>query len=288
MKRHLKTFSFFSPAELLLIFAGKMLRPLRSAYFDRLWRKKNILDFLYVNNVRVDKRLGGTVATYPVNGRPTSCYVRLEGSDAFVLKQIWVDKEYDAVIDVYKNSFNEHPKTLIDAGANIGLTSLYFHAFFPGIQIIAIEPELANAAQVEKNAELNGAQSNIRLVAKALWARVTTLAPVSDDFRDGLDWSFAATESVLGTIETVTPESVIKMSDGSIDIFKIDIEGAEAELFADNVSLEWVRSVKVLAIEVHPEKISLDRVQASLSAKGFSTHTSGELLIAVNNHLVSR
>lgn len=287
MKRHLKTFSFFSPAELLLIFAGKILRPLRSAYFDRLWKKKNILDFLYVNNVRVDQKAGGAVATYSVNGRATRCYIRLESSDAFVLKQIWVDKEYDAVIHIYRNSFNDNPKTLIDAGANIGLTSLYFHAFFPGIRIMAIEPELANAAQVEKNAALNGAQSSIRLVTKALWARVTTLAPVSDDFRDGLDWSFAATESVSGTIETVTPESVIKMSGGSIDIFKIDIEGAEAELFADNVSLDWVRSVKILAIEVHPEKISVDQVRSSLSAKGFSTHTSGELLIAVNNHLHS-
>ena len=58
------------------------------------------------------------------------------------------------------------PRTLVDAGANIGLASLYFANRFPSANIIAIEPEQSNFDLLRKNV---APYETITPIRAALW-----------------------------------------------------------------------------------------------------------------------
>jgi hypothetical protein len=70
----------------------------------------------------------------------------------------------------FKNEYNfvacREPETIIDAGANIGLTSVYFANKFPRSKIIAIEPENGNFEVLLMNVKN---YPNIIPVNAALW-----------------------------------------------------------------------------------------------------------------------
>src|SRR5665213_307274 len=70
--------------------------------------------------------------------------LRFGTSDAWVLKEVLLDGEYDFLPQI-------SPKVIIDAGANIGLASIFFANKFPDAVIYALEPEVSNYAILEKN-----------------------------------------------------------------------------------------------------------------------------------------
>ena len=63
--------------------------------------------------------------------------------DPFIYRQVLVDREYAAATDA--------PGLIIDGGAHIGLTSLFFAQLFPSAQIIAVEPQKDNFALLSAN-----------------------------------------------------------------------------------------------------------------------------------------
>jgi hypothetical protein len=65
------------------------------------------------------------------------------------------------------------------------------------------------------------------------------------------------------TVNTITIPEIIK-SYGHIDILKLDVEGAEFNLFDEN-SMEWLKLVNVIMIEFH------DRFVPGCSRRFFNT-----------------
>jgi FkbM family methyltransferase len=61
---------------------------------------------------------------------------------------------------------------IIDAGANIGLTSVVYANRYPEARVIAIEPEVSNFQLLKENA---ASYPNIELVHGALWKENTKL-----------------------------------------------------------------------------------------------------------------
>jgi FkbM family methyltransferase len=173
-------------------------------------------------------------------------YLRIPSSDILTFKQIFLKKEYD--LGVKKN-----PKIIVDAGANIGLTSICFANKFPESKIIAIEPEKNNFEILKKN---TAPYKNISLVHGALWHENKKICLVDTGFGE---WSYMtqaqnSVEKKFGeirhevqgmTVDTIMNEQGI----GHIDILKIDIEGAEREVFGDPSS--WISKVDVLLVELH-------------------------------------
>src|SRR5690554_2347811 len=64
-------------------------------------------------------------------------------SDYNVFTQVFIDKEYEPPISYFLKN-NIELKTVIDAGANIGLTSAYIKNEFPNAKIVCIEPDNDN------------------------------------------------------------------------------------------------------------------------------------------------
>lgn len=194
-------------------------------------------------------------------------YLRMDTSDFCAYRDVLVfkTKSYDPDIP----GFN--PKTIVDAGAHIGMASILFALKYPTARIIALEPEPSNFAALVRN---TAPYQTITPIQAALWRQdgEVTLG-ASDAHPKG---AFRIVESGgqqrvrAITMETVMRETGIQ----SIDLLKVDIEGAEKEVFQ---SSPWIKYVQVIAIELH------DRVRSGCSstvenaAKDFGRNQQGEV-----------
>lgn len=226
---------------------------------------------------------------YPVNKKMFDFYVAQDSSDTLVFNQIIVEKEYESVIEVLNNN-NIVPESMIDAGANIGLTSLYFKSYYPNLKIIALEPSKATFERLSLNVEKNNL-SNVTLLQKGLWSKATRLKE-DRTFRDGQDWSFRlveANEKEQAIFETTTIPGLLSEHEiDFVDFLKIDIEGGEKNVFDEAIDLNWLKKVKVIAIEIHDEFNCGDQIETSLINAGFELTYSGELTIGVNTILCNQ
>ena len=233
------------------------------------------LDFCVANGWAV-KRLKNSY--FLENG--VSIRLRDKGSDFSVFNQIFVEKEYEFC----KRFFGkEEALIVVDAGANIGLTSLYLSQYFSFAQFFCIEPSIANLRHLAVNLESNDIA--FKVWEGALWAGGAVLSPKS--YGDGRDWSFSVEEVDLENPsgETVSGISVQEFIDHHqidvIDFFKMDIEGAEKVVFAGDLS--WLKKVRLIAVEVHADIDGCyDTVITALKKIGFKLDISGELILGQN------
>lgn len=171
---------------------------------------------------------------YPVYMRPAS-------SDYATFGEVILDKSYDL-------NLNFTPEIIIDCGANIGLTSIFFKNKYPGATIIAIEPEKNNFAILNKNL---ASYNNIILYNNGIWDKQTNLK--IEDAGYG-NWGFIVhetSEENQNTIKAISLNDIVKDNKlERIDILKIDIEGSEKEVFGAEYDY-WLSKTKVLIIELH-------------------------------------
>jgi FkbM family methyltransferase len=64
------------------------------------------------------------------------------------------------------------PKTIVDAGANVGFTTLFFASQYPHARIIAIEPSPRSVELLRMNV---AGLPNVTIVEAALWAKTEDL-----------------------------------------------------------------------------------------------------------------
>ncbi len=173
-------------------------------------------------------------------------FLRVPGSDIQTFTQVFFGQDYDFPVE-------RTPKVIVDAGANIGLASIYFSNRFPDAKIIAIEPEESNLEIIRKNISQYG---NITLVCGALWHKNSRINLV-DPGRG--KWGFMTQTQedegqghgeVVHEVQGMTVDTIMKEHGiNHIDILKIDIEGAELEVFRDSSS--WIDKVDALIVELH-------------------------------------
>ena len=182
----------------------------------------------------------------PLPGLKHPVIVRFGTSDMWVLKQVLLDGQYDCALPLA-------PKVILDAGANIGLSSVFFANKYPQSAIFALEPEASNFKVLESNA---APYPQIKPLKMALWSEKKQL-PLVDPH--GGHWGYLISEdgqttgaSQCGMVEGTDLESLMSALrlDG-IDVFKIDIEGAEKEVFEN--SAKWIGKVRVIMAELHDQ-----------------------------------
>ena len=149
--------------------------------------------------------------------------------------------------NMYGGALPFQPKVIIDAGANIGIASVYFKLRYREAKIAAIEIEKENIAMMRKN--LLGDDFIIyenALFSKKAFFKVENPFNASNSF---VIKEVGAEEKY--DIESVTIDEVMKLNNwDQVDILKIDIEGAEKVLFESDYQ-RWLPKVKVLMIETH-------------------------------------
>lgn len=206
-----------------------------------------------------------------------SVVLRPESSDVDVFRQIFIKREYgclDALTDV---------GLVIDCGANVGYSSAWFLCRFPGCEVVAIEPESANFAVLRANLAPYG--NRVKLVRAGVWSHSMPLVMSEHRYRDGREWSrqvrpCGADEK--SDFDGVDLGSLLASSGHQrISILKVDIEGAEAVVFARNTQ-SWLNRVDCIAIELHDDSTFGNGSEVFFSAiqgQGFEVSRSGELTI---------
>ncbi len=283
MKRLLNTLSFFSAPELWMLLRGKFFKRFQNDRFQSLLEKKNKIDFLFVEGVRDLACTDDLLLTDHVAfDRQLKIALRIRGSDVYVFKQILIENEFRKVLEIFESTFGYRPNFIVDAGSNIGCTTLYFLAFNARAKVVAIEPSIDNVQLSKHNVTQNGFDENVIFLQKGLWYRDEQLA-ISSDFRDGLDWSKTTSPVKGGEIRSITPEQVYAdLRSPTIDLFKIDIEGAEAGLFSADADTAWLDSVKMITIEIHHEFGVDQPIVARLKQHNFRILQHAELTIGIN------
>src|SRR3974390_1863547 len=97
--------------------------------------------------------------TVPVEGIKHPVHIRMRTSDAGVFEDALVKKEYE-----YPVSFL--PRTIIDVGANCGMTTIFYANRYPNATIVAVEPEESNYSALIKNTQ---SYANVVPLHAALW-----------------------------------------------------------------------------------------------------------------------
>jgi FkbM family methyltransferase len=205
-------------------------------------------------------------------------------SDLDVFRQIWDFKQYQPIVDLMNKNVSQNDNLrIIDAGGNVGYTSLFLKEKFPNSKIIVLEPEISNFLTMEHNFKINKMRDIIPLCA-GLWKHQCFLE-VYKDFGDGREWSYYVKEVAYPTeLRGYGILDLMKMYNWeNIDLLKIDIEGTERYLFEDELKAsKFLSKTKFIAIEIHDEFANRKKIYSNLSKNNFKYFESGELTIANN------
>jgi len=203
-------------------------------------------------------------------------------SDLEVCNQVWGRKEYGLATDILQKKGSNAPLTIVDLGANVGYSTLYFLEKFPTARIFSVEPDKDNFNQLERMITLNKAEDRIVPIQLGIWSHKANLF-VDRSFRDNRDWSIRVEESDTDTglrgahlLDIMRDHQI-----DTIDLLKIDIEGAERFIFTANDKTDNLLSkVNVLALEIHDEYVSRQEIYRMLEKNGFTLFDFNDLTIA--------
>jgi FkbM family methyltransferase len=189
-------------------------------------------------------RKGQLVALRAPNVGSVLC--RAHTSDLGVFRQIFIDREYRCLDDV------SNPRLIIDCGANVGYASAYFLARYRDTRLIAVEPDAGNFSVLSRN--LAPYSDRTTLIQSGIWSTETGLVMSEQPFADGREWSYTvrpARPRETPSMKAVDIGGLLSRSGfDRISILKIDVEGAEREIFRTHYQ-SWINKVDRLVIELH-------------------------------------
>lgn len=193
-------------------------------------------------------------------------------SDLPVFREIFLEKEYEL-------SFDKPINYIIDGGANIGVSTVYFSLLFPKAKILAVEPETNNFHALEENTSYS---KNILPLKGGIWGHDTLLSVVKNE--NFGEWGFQTTDAKKklegNIVQCFSIDSLLEQYGfPTVDLLKLDIEGAEKNVFSNSNVAKWLPNIKYIIIELH------DFIDSTISEKIFEVmnkhvfykyYTSGE------------
>ena len=214
-------------------------------------------------------------------------YVRPGESDLDVVHQIYATKFYEIRVPEVGERIDRRYRDLlaagkvpvvVDAGANIGVSSIWFARQFPQARVVAVEPDAGNVALLRRNV---ASYRNIVVMDAAIGASRGFAALSNSGER--LAWTVQTVRSSDG-VPIVTVDDALAASGGDEPfIVKVDIEGFERDLFASN--LDWLERTHVLFVEPHdwmfPGQRSSGALQEAMARRSFELFITGDTLAFV-------
>lgn len=224
-------------------------------------------------------------------------YFRTDTVDTVTIHEIFVEKKYDfsklkrypeLVRYIQRRNVGGDIPVIIDAGANIGASSLYFSINFSGFPIVAVEPDQENFELLLRNTE----GLNVRPLLGGIAShpgrmRLTNETGLANSHCTRWLEPDALPES--GIIPALTiPEILAGFGANHFPfLVKIDIEGGEQDLFSANT--DWIAQIPILIMEPHDwlfpgQRICLPFLRA-IAAHDRDFLILHENLISIANHL---
>jgi len=150
-------------------------------------------------------------------------------------KQIYVDQ-------CYRFTADGSSQIILDCGANVGLSALYFSRNYPSSTVLAFEADATIFKYLNTNVQTNKMR-NVEALQKAVW--------INDEgvhfAEEGADGG-AVSQSTGIAVESISLSAVILKYE-TVDLLKMDIEGAEVEVIRS--CKEVLHKCKNVFIEYH-------------------------------------
>lgn len=153
------------------------------------------------------------------------------------VREIFVD-------EVYRYIPSGNSPVIIDCGANIGLSVVYFKELCPAAKIVAFEPDPAVFDLLRKNVFERG-YKDVELINEAVWVDNSTLNFSAEGALGGK----ISDDELKSELISVQGRRLRNLLDGDIDFLKLDIEGAEYSVLEDCKDL--LVNVSNLFVEYH-------------------------------------
>lgn len=223
--------------------------------------------------------------TFSYYGHLFSCRLP-NSSDYGMAKQVLVDGEYKLIVDYFKTN-NMEPNIIIDAGANIGVTSILLKNIYPKSKIYCIEPDDDNFRLLSENLDEYVKDQTVILYKNGLLGKSGLNLSVNSNFRDHSNCArqveFSKDDT---TLKSITIDEIIKNNNiDRIDFLKMDIEGSERFLIEQDVDVSFLDKCKCVAIEIHDEYPCRAGIYQLLKAKGYCIVTHGETTFGFNTKI---
>jgi FkbM family methyltransferase len=207
-------------------------------------RLLNNTAWFHAANILGMNRMSGSA--FPVKLRLTNecdaqIAIRPFAGDLFILFEVLMDNCYHIPNTILPP---EKVRVVLDCGGNIGITALYFAARYPAANIFSIEPDKKNFELLKRNTE---AEPRIVAIRGAIvgyprkTVQLTTGRPA---------WGNFITEEENGhEVPAVTIDEVLRdYGISRVDLLKVDIEGAERDMFASG---KFMPLIDCVIIELH-------------------------------------
>jgi FkbM family methyltransferase len=188
--------------------------------------------------------------------RTVTVRLREGTSDWMTFDQVFLEEDYDLrplprygeIAQTYRELSRRGTPLIVDLGANIGLSPLYFAMTWPEAKVVGLEPDPGNFVLFRENV---AGVANIEAVQAGAASRATMLNIV-DPSAGKNAFRTAVGEGGKVTVEGRTIGAIVEeyRAKGCLPFaIKIDIEGAEAELFSGDY--DWVDEFPLIMIELH-------------------------------------
>jgi FkbM family methyltransferase len=200
--------------------------------------------------------------------------LRFSGSDAEVFLEVFLKRHYEDALN------HVHGGVVVDLGANFGGAGYFFALNSNASQIVSVEPNPENLELLRQNArQFPGRWVVLPLAVGRLndprpfyWSgwqgSGTCIASIAEARSSDSARPEARSRKKPILVEGVTMERLLSAY-VAVDVCKIDVEGAESEIFSEQLRQGSLACVKYICIEVHGKYIASEKVYQCLNAQGF-------------------
>jgi FkbM family methyltransferase len=239
-------------------------------------------------------RLPSAVAVVPRHAG-TRVALRPRESDLFVASQIFGWQEYgidparqDAIRKLGRRQLEQGDvPVIVDAGANVGYSALYFAGSYPEALVLALEPDPVTFSVLQQNC---AGHDRIRPMHAALWCHDMGVELAGAEFDS---WSRRVEEGDDGhpgfPVPSIRLDQLLSTIPSSrLLILKLDIEGAEREVC--EASPDTIRAAPCILVEPHDFKFPgagcLTPLFNAIAGKRVDILLSGENLLIFDSDLM--
>jgi FkbM family methyltransferase len=222
-------------------------------------------DFMFSRLLRLG-RLPGYNRLRQLNLRGGTIHYRFNRGDLQSLREVMLE-------NVYACELPFKPRTLLDLGANIGLTSVWFANRIHSAPsecgssfLLAVEPVSGNAKLAEMNFRSNHIPGEVIRAAVGLQSGEAWFEPQMESNLGRLVKEKAAADCTRVPVVGIR-DLLDRFPEGRVDLVKMDIEGGEEVLLSHDT--DWLARVKALIVEWHDDRADSRPLIRNVEAAGF-------------------
>lgn len=166
------------------------------------------------------------------------------GSDAFIHGEVFGHQYYWLGLD-------SSPSTILDLGANTGLTATYFSKLYPQARLACVEPVPENLRVLRSNLAMNNVHAQVVAAAVDVEDGMVQMELSAKDYGHKVAGGSVPERDTVRVEAVSMPTLLKRLQWDRVGLLKMDIEGHEKALFAGNC--DWLNQVDAMCIECHDD-----------------------------------